>query len=139
MATFIRIFLLLVCVFVPGVCLGGGTVSLAEIDSLLRQKPSVRNFLMSSLDMDDTVMAALRFGPHTKLGGARMGPYMIQARPKIPKDASPLEVVICTDALFFDASGRATEDEINAVRLEEKLTAVILRELNSHPAIPNCP
>ena len=139
MAIFIRSLLLLTCVFVPGVCLGGGTVSLSEIDSLLRQKPSVRNFLMSSLDMDDTVMAALRFGPHTKLGGARMGPYMIQARPKTPKDASLLEVVLCTDARFFDASGRATEDETNAARFDEKLTAVILRELNSRPAIPNCP
>ena len=139
MTIFIRILLLSACVFVPGVCLGGGTVSLAEIDSLLRQKPSLRNFLMSSLDVDDTVMAALRFGPHTKLGGARMGPYMIQARPKTPKNASPLEVVLCTDARFFDASGRVTEDETNAVRLEEKLTFVILRELNSVPAIPNCP
>ena len=139
MAIFIRTLLLLVCVLVPGVCLGGGTLSLAEIDSLLRQKPSIRNFLMSSLDMDDTVMAAIRFGPHTKLGGTRMGPYVIQARPKTPKGASPLEVVLCTDARFFDASGRVTEDEINAVRLEEKLTFVILRDLNSVPAIPNCP
>ncbi len=139
MAIFCRSFLLLACLLVPGVCLGGGTVSPSEIDSLLRQKPSVRNFLMSSLDMDDTVMAALRFGHHTKLGGARMGPYMIQARPKASKDALPLEVVLCTDARFFDASGQVTEDEINAVRLEEKLTVVILRELNRLPAIPNCP
>ena len=95
---------------------------------------------MSSLDMDSTVMAAVRFGSHLKyLGGGHMGPYMIQARPKTPKDASPFEVVLCTDARFFDASGQVTEDEMNAARLEEKLTVVMLRELNSRPAIPNCP
>ncbi len=140
MATVIRLLIVLACVMLPSVCIGGGTVSLAEIDSLLRQKPLVRNFLMSSLDMDSTVMAAVRFGSHVKyLGGAHMGPYMIQSRPKTPKDAAPLEVVLCADARFFDASGQVTEDEINAVRLEEKLTVVMLREVNSAPAIPTCP
>ena len=140
MARVICFFIVLACVVLPDVCIGGGTVGLAEIDPLLRQQPQVRNFLLSSLDMDSTVMAAVRFGSHVKyLGGAHMGPYMIQARPKSPKDASPLEVVLCTDARFFDASGKATEDEVNAVRLEEKLTVVMVREVNSAPAIPNCP
>jgi Ran GTPase-activating protein (RanGAP) involved in mRNA processing and transport len=140
MARVIRFFIVLAYVMLPGVCIGGGTVSLAEIDSLLQQKPPVRNFLMSSLDMNSTVMAAVRFGSHANyLGGARMGPYIIQARPKSPRDASPLEVVLCTDARFFDASGSVTEDEMNAVRLEEKLTVVMLREVNSAPAIPSCP
>jgi hypothetical protein len=85
-------------------------------------------------------MAAVRFGSHVKnLGGAHMGPYMIQARPKTPKNALPIEIVLCTDARFFDASGKVTEDEMNAVRLEEKLTVIILREINSTPVIPNCP
>ena len=65
---------------------------------------------MSSLDMDTTVMAAVRFGSHVKhLGGAHMGPYMIQARPKTPKDASAIEIVLCTDARFFDASGKVAQ------------------------------
>lgn len=133
-------FILLGFLMAPCICLGAGTVSLAEIDPLLRQRPEIRDFLMSSLDMDSTVMAAVRFGSHVKyLGGARMGPYMIQARPKTPKGASPLEVVLCTEARFLDASGKPTGDETNAVRLEEKLTVVMLREVNSAPAIPNCP
>ena len=136
----IRFFVALVLVLVPGVCIGGGTVNFAEIDPLLQQKPEIRNFLLSSLDMDSTVMAAVRFGSQLKhLGGTRMGPYMIQARPKAPKDALPVEVVLCTDARFFDASGKETEDETNAVRLEEKLSVVMLRQVNSAPAIPNCP
>jgi hypothetical protein len=134
----IRLIIVLICVMFPSVCIGGGTVSLVEIDSLLRQKPIVRNFLMSSLNMDNTVMAAVRFGSHTKLGGLHMGPYMIHARPRTPENGSALEVVLCTDVRFFDESGQVTEDEINAVRLEEKLTAVMLREANSAPPIPSC-
>lgn len=140
MRAVIRFVIAVACIAIPAVSIGGGTVSLAEIDPLLRQKPLIRAFLISSLDMDATVMAAVRFGSHVKgLGGARMGPYIIQARPKTPKDASPLEVVLCTDARFFDASGKTTQDETSAVRFEEKLNLVMLREFNSAPAIPNCP
>jgi hypothetical protein len=64
---------------------------------------------------------------------------MIQARPRIPKNALPIEVVLCTEARFFDTSGELIQDEINAVRLEEKLTVVMLREVNSAPAMANCP
>jgi hypothetical protein len=136
----IRVFIVLASVLFPSLCVGGGTVSLAEIDPLLRQKPEVRSYLLSSLDMDSTVMAAVRFGSHVRhLGGAHMGPYMIQARPRTPKDALPIEVVLCTDARFFDASGKLIQDETNAVRLEEKLTVVMLRESNGAPAIPTCP
>ncbi len=140
MATVVRFCAVLAFVMIPSVCVGAGTVGIAEIEPLLRQKPQIRTLLMSSLDMDVTVIAAVRFGAHFKhLGGGRMGPYIIQARPKSSKDALPIEVVLCTDARFIDASGRVTEDEMNAVRLEEKLTVVMLRDVNSAPAIPNCP
>src|SRR5262249_59488730 len=90
----IRFFIVLAGVLLPRDCVGGGTVSL-----LLRQKPEVRTFLMSALDMDNTVMAAVRFGSHVQhLGGAHMGPYMIQARPRTPKGALGIEGVLCTDA-----------------------------------------
>ena len=124
----------------PALSVAGGSVGLADIDPLLRQKPALREFLASSLKLDDTAMAAIRFGPHVKhLGGARMGPYTIQAHPKTSRNAAPIEIVLCTDARFFDSSGQAVQDETNAVRLEEKLTVVMLREINSAPASPNCP
>ena len=95
---------------------------------------------MSSLDMDGTVMAAVRFGSHFKyLGGAHMGPYMIRARPKLAQDAAPIEIVLCTDARFLDASGNVTQDQVNAAHVEENVTAVILRDVDSSPAMPNCP
>jgi hypothetical protein len=124
----------------PGVCLAAGTVTLADIDPLLRQRPQLRELLLSSFDMDPTVTAALRFGSHVRyLGGAHAGPYIIRAKPKAPHDAAALEIVICTDTRFFDPSGKATEDEANAARLEETFTAVMLREAGSKPPIPGCP
>jgi hypothetical protein len=88
----------LALVLAPVLCVAGGTVGLNEIDPLLREKPAIRAFLLSSLNLDDTVMAAVRFGPHFEhLGGARMGPYLLQGRPKGPKDGTPLEIVLCTD------------------------------------------
>jgi len=140
MATVFRLFFVLTFAVVPCVCAGAGTVSFSEIDPLLAQKPHIRMFLLSTLDMDGTVMAAVRFGSHFKyLGGARMGPYIIQARPKTPKNANPIEVVLCTDARFLDASGKVTQDEANAAHLAETLTVVMLRDVNSSPAIPSCP
>ncbi len=68
-----------------------------------------------------------------------MGPYMIEARPKGSKGGSPVELVLCTDARFVDETGKVVESEAKATRVEEKLTAVMLREVGSLPAIPTCP
>ena len=128
------------CLAAADVAVAGGTISLDELEPLLRQKPEIQAFLMSSLEMDRTAMAAVRLGSHFKaLGGTRVGPYLIQARPKTPGNSRVLEVVLCTDARFFDESEKETEDEANAVRLVEKLTVVMLRELDAAPPIPSCP
>ena len=124
----------------PSLAIAGGTLDLGDIDPLLRQKPALREFLVSSLDLDATVMAAVRFGPEFEhLSGARMGPYVIEARPKGSKGGTPLEVILCTDARFLDDEGKAIESDMKATRVEETLTAVMLRELGSSPAVPTCP
>src|SRR5882724_12623804 len=87
----------------PSLSIAGGTVGLGEIDPLLRQKPALRDFLTTSLDLNDTVMAAIRFGPQFEhLSGGRMGPYMVEARPKGSKGGSSVELVLCTEARFVD-------------------------------------
>ena len=127
-------------VLAPSLSIAGGTVGLGEIDSLLRQKPALRDFLTSSLDLNDTAMAAVRFGPHFEhLSGGRMGPYLVEARPKGSKGGKPVELVLCTDARFVDEAGEVVANEMKATRVEEKLTVIILREVGSQPAIPECP
>ena len=68
-----------------------------------------------------------------------MGPYMIQGRPKGSAGGNTLEIILCTESRFLDESGKPTRNESAAVRLEERLTTVLLRELGSVPAIPACP
>jgi hypothetical protein len=95
---------------------------------------------MSSLQLESTVMAAVRLGPHfERLGGARVGPYLVEGRAKGSKDGEPLEIVLCTHVQFLDAEGKVAAEETEATRVEEQLTVVMLREAHSKPAIPSCP
>jgi hypothetical protein len=131
---------LLACLVFPSSSTAGGTVGLAEIEPLLRQRPALRDFLTSSLELDNTVMAAVRLGSHFEhLGGARVGPYLLQGKPKGSKKGEPLEVVLCTQSRFLDAAGKVAADETKAARVDEQLTVVMLRETHSVPAIPGCP
>ena len=127
-------------VLAPSLALAGGTVSLDDIEPLLRQKPALREVVKSAFDLEATVMAAIRFGPRfAHLSGGRMGPYMVAARPKGSPERPPVELVLCTEVRFLDESGRVVQDELTARRVEETLTAVMLREIASLPAIPTCP
>jgi hypothetical protein len=131
---------LLAVLVLPTASRAGGTVGLDEADRLLRQRPSLRRFLMSSLELENTVMAAVRLGPHFEhLGGARVGPYLLEGRPKGSKDGEPLEVVLCTHVRFLDAEGKVPAEESEATRVEERLTVVMIREAHSQPAVPSCP
>ncbi len=130
----------LASVLAPSPSVAGGTLRLGEIDQLLGQKPALRDFLTSSFDLSDTVMAAIRFGPQFEhLSGGRMGPYMIEARPKGSKGGRPVELVLCTDARFLDEAGNVAANEMKATRVEEKLTVVMFREIGAVPAVPTCP
>ena len=136
----LRLIVVLSAVSFATLSLAGGTVELQDIEPLLRQSGSVRDFLTSSLDLDHTVMAAVRLSSDfDHLGGARMGPYFIHARPKGAHDGRDVEIVLCTDTRFLDASGKPAATEFAAFRVEETLTAVMLREAGTSPAMPRCP
>ena len=134
------LWVLLAGLVMPSASRAGGTVGLDEVDRLLRQRPNLRSFLMSSLQLENTVMAAVRLGPHFEhLGGARVGPYLVEGRAKGSKDGEPLEIVLCTHVQFLDAEGKVAAEETEATHVEEQLTVVMLREAHSKPALPSCP
>jgi Ran GTPase-activating protein (RanGAP) involved in mRNA processing and transport len=134
------LWMLLVSLAIPTASMAGGTVGFGDIDPLLRRRPALRDFLLSSLELQSTVMAAVRLGPHFEhLSGARVGPYLLQGKPKGSKDAEPLEVVLCTHFRFLDADGKVAADETKATRIDEQLTVVMIREAHSKPAVPSCP
>jgi len=114
---------------VPGLSLAGGTLGTVELDSLLAQRPALRDFLRSTLRLSDSAFAEVRLGSHfTHLGGARLGPYTISATSL--QGGKPIEVVLCTTARFLDRNGKdLPENRIEeATATRETLTGVMLRE-----------
>ena len=123
-----------------GPCLAGGTLDSKELEPLIRQQPTVREALLSSLVLSNSAYAELRLGSHfIHLGGARVGPYTIKATLK--ESHKEVEVILCTKARFLDDQGsELLEDKrMQATRIDEKLIIVILKEPSTIFASPECP
>lgn len=126
--------------FLPLFCKAGGTLGTEELDGLISQKPEIRDFLRSSVRLSNSAYAEVRLGSHFKhLGGARMGPYTIGA--KSLKEYRPFLVVLCTKSRFLDRKGNALPEDrmTEATSMDEKLTAVMLRQENEIESRPACP
>lgn len=127
----IRLLTTLLALATAGWCHAGGSVSIDDVKFLISTQPATHKWLSSTLEMPETVNAEVRFGNHYKhLGGARMGPYTFRARPKGSASPVEIDVTLCTIAEFYDKSGKRVTAEIekNAVRIEEKLSAIMVRD-----------
>ena len=123
-------------------CSAGGSVEFKVVDQLIRQQPIIYSWLSASLVLPDMAFAEVRFGSHFKyLGGGRMGPYTFMAKPRASRSHGEIEVIICTDVRFLDESGKQLPDsEIeDAVRLEETLASVQVRDGRGDAGSPVCP
>jgi hypothetical protein len=130
---------ILVALMLPGLSRAGGALSTNELEVLMKQMPGVRDFLRSSLRFSDSAYAEVRLGPDfINLSGARVGPYMIDA--KSVKDGAPIVIVLCTSTKFLDSKGRQLPQAriTQAVSVEEKLTGVMLRQEGNDTAQPPC-
>ena len=99
-------------------------------------------WLSSSLVFPGTAFAEVRFGSHFKhLSGERMGPYTFVAKPTAPSAGSEIEIIVCTDVRFLDKSGEHLPGSRieDAVRLEEKLASVQVRDRRDAAGSPVCP
>ena len=67
----------------PHASFAGGTFPFSQLKPILEQKPMLASHLFSTLDFAEWGMAS-RVGSivNEKLGGARLGPYRIRAKPK---------------------------------------------------------
>jgi hypothetical protein len=120
--------------------MAGGTLETKELDGLISQKPQIREFIRSSLQLSDSAYSEIRLGPHfTHLGGARIGPYTIRA--KSLKDGRPILVVLCTKASFIGHKGKALPESrmFYATSIDEKLTGIMLRQEDELDSRPLCP
>ncbi len=125
-----------------GLCGAGGSVEFKVVDQLIRQQPVIYGWLRSSLVLPDTAFAEVRFGSHFKhLSGGRMGPYTFMAKPIRSTSNGEIEVIVCTHVRFLGESGKELADsEIeDAVRLEETLASVQVRDKRRDRGSPTCP
>lgn len=115
--------------------LAGGTVELSDLLPLLRRKPQLSGFLFQVYELPASAFAAVRLASYfTHLGGARVGPYVFEARPRDPSAAGTALISLCTEAQFLDGAGDplpfGVDDEppIKARAVREELTAIVIRE-----------
>jgi hypothetical protein len=109
----------------PVCCPGGGSCDFEEdVKPILMQEPALADYLLSTLDFYRTA-SAVRIGGivNQELGGKRIGPYTIDARPRGLKGPYIFLVTINTERLFFDKDHKKTDLQA-ASTVEEKLTSV---------------
>jgi hypothetical protein len=108
-------------------CWAGGSIALEEIMPLLEKAPAMVKWLNDTLDLD-TVGDATRIGQNVnpRLGGTRIGPYTILAKPKGAPEPYIFEVTIETTQSFRDAKGKSV-DVSKAHSVEEKFESISIR------------
>ncbi|MEA5098161.1 MAG: hypothetical protein VB032_06475 [Burkholderiaceae bacterium] len=138
----VRWLLAAVALAAASLCHAGGSVAFEDVERLMRAQPATHQWLVSTLELPETADAAIRFGHHFRhLGGARIGPYTFRAKVKGTIPPVELEVTVCTGADFYDQAGQrvSTALEKTAVRVQEKLTAVLVRDVREDGAATVCP
>lgn len=119
--------LLLLCCLLCQAALAIGSFRLADLEPLLARQPGLRAVLFDGFDLETTGWAE-RIGnaANARLGGTRIGPYHLYAKPKGSAGPYALEVVLHTQCTYFDQAGKACA-LADAVRLEEAPVSLEVR------------
>lgn len=120
--------LLLVAFALPA--LAGGTFDVDKDLAPVRQQiPELWGAVTKSFDLAPSGMAS-RVGANVnaRLGGLRVGPWCIPAKPKGAAGPYTYEVCLNTDATWLDAKGK-TVDLGKAVKVEEKFSSIEIRPM----------
>lgn len=120
----IPIFLLIA--FSPCSSFAGGSFETEQILPLIQQNKDLNQFIFSTLAIDSGGWAT-RIGSRISegLGGARIAPYSIRAKPKGSSGPWIFYLTIEADTEFLDAHGKSVPIE-QGITIKEKLTGVKL-------------
>jgi hypothetical protein len=124
-----RLFLIpiiLLTALVPYSSFAGGSFRIERVLPLLQQDKDLNQFIISTLDLDSGGWAT-RIGSRVNedLGGARIAPYSICAKPKGSSGPWIFYLIIEADTEFFDAQGKSVPLE-QGKTIKEKLTGIKL-------------
>ncbi len=114
-----------------GCLLAGGSVRKEAIVELLKQDKQVFHLVSSTLELDRTGWG-WRIGTRISrgLGGARVAPYTIRARPKGSDGPWIYKLEILADTRFLDDEGREVELK-DATEIEERFKELQVTEIPS--------
>ncbi|MGI8655040.1 MAG: hypothetical protein ACR2LC_07460 [Pyrinomonadaceae bacterium] len=106
-----------------------GSFQLQDLKPILNQNPVLANYLFSTLDFAAGGVAS-RIGDavNDRLGGKRVSPYRVLAKPKGTKGAYIFEVVVYTDKIFLDEKSNVTTLE-KAFSVIEKFQYIEIRKV----------
>lgn len=105
-----------------------GSFGFEDIQPILQQQPVLAQWLTGGLDFDETGGYAIRIGQNVnpRLGGLRVGPYVILAKPKGAAGPFSLEVTVETEIICLNKAGKPV-DVSKAQTIQEKFSSVTVK------------
>ncbi len=105
--TFIIMGVMIAFIISGSAAYAGGSFLLDDIKPLIAQSPDIHKYLFATLELEKSGQAN-RIGNNVnpRLGGTRLGPYCIYAKPKGTIGKNTMEVCINTEYHFRDKTGR---------------------------------
>lgn len=110
-----------------GIAEADGSIGFEEVDAVLRQRPELRTYLVDTLCISNSGLASRVAGEYP-MGGSRLGPYELDAKPKGQAGPYVFRLIVNTSQTFFDKNGKEA-DVTEAVRVKEILSSIELSEL----------
>ena len=104
-----------------------GSIMFIDADRFLKQQPALRSYLLKTLCISSTGLA-VRVAGNYPMGGARIGPYKLMAKPKGQLGPYTMMLHVNTVQYFYDKQGKDA-DVTEAVRIKEILDSVEISEL----------
>jgi len=107
----------------------GGSFLIDDIKPVIAQSPDIEKYLFTTLELTKSGQAN-RIGNNInpRLGGTRLGPYCVYAKPKGAKGKNTLEVCINTEYHFMDKTGRSCTIE-QAYSVTESFVSVEIKPI----------
>ncbi len=107
----------------------GGSFILDDIKPVLGQAPVVEKYLFTGLELEKSGDAN-RIGSNVnpRLGGTRLGPYCVNAKPKGARGKNTFRVCINTEYQFTDRAGKPCKLE-QAYSVKEKFSSVEIKPI----------
>ena len=117
----------------PLIVWAGGSFYLSDIEGLLEQQPQLWNYIRETMEISEVGVASrISSGVNKELAGVRIGPYLLQAKPRGIKGPPIFEIEVLTNTQFYDAKSKGVPLD-QAVDYKEVLVCLRIRCFSSPP------